>query len=535
MIRNELFRSHRRGAAMLLVLIALMLGTILTSAYLFSRDNSAAIGANVAASTSAKWAASSGLDFATTLLQTEANWRTLHTNGKLLENFALAGGTIDIDLLDLATNAPPTAGTEDVRITVTGIANGVRQAAVANVFVSAMPGAIDLDLSEFAIFATDRIRLADTAKVTRWPKAPLSDLGMRIKYGTRAITAGSVEFSGGSATIDTTVFKRADASSSLISNTASPALTSVTVADPIPMPNSPDSGVSEPFFIPLYPNVSLSSSTTTLNANRRANSLVMTSAVETITGNRTIVSDTSYVLGFNSKMIIDGHVKLVVFGDLALQSSSIELEPGSTLQIWVRNMFIVDDSYIGDIRADAIRDNSGNAAYSHPERVEIYGMALSATNPNWYLTKNSVIKGSIYAPRVLYQISDSSALYGRVAAHRVSLDKTSALFYDHALDRRLGYANSSSSIYQSDGRIKPEIRTLSSLDPSLLASLIALTGGTITTIVGGLGSLLTPPPPPSPIVMPPGATSSPRPNKVTVTVRRMGPSIAAIENAERPD
>ena len=102
--------SHRnRGVAMLLVLISLMMATILTTAYLASRDNSAAIGSNVASAAAARWTANSGLDFGVAILETNATWRTSHVGGRLLSNYAMAGGTFDLDLQDIATGLPPTA------------------------------------------------------------------------------------------------------------------------------------------------------------------------------------------------------------------------------------------------------------------------------------------------------------------------------------------------------------------------------------------------------------------------------------------
>ena len=78
---------------MLLVMISLMTATILTTAYLASRDNSTAIGENVANSTAARWAADTGVELAIAALQTEKDWRTAckDDNGRLLRDFLIDG------------------------------------------------------------------------------------------------------------------------------------------------------------------------------------------------------------------------------------------------------------------------------------------------------------------------------------------------------------------------------------------------------------------------------------------------------------
>ncbi|MCZ6811090.1 MAG: hypothetical protein O7D97_03725, partial [Planctomycetota bacterium] len=104
---------NRRGLAMLLVLVGLMIGTILATAYLASRDNSAAIGENIAAAARARWGAASALELGIAIMQTQTDWRTSHINGKLLDDYSfLAGATIDLDIIDLQTALPPTAESE---------------------------------------------------------------------------------------------------------------------------------------------------------------------------------------------------------------------------------------------------------------------------------------------------------------------------------------------------------------------------------------------------------------------------------------
>jgi len=92
---------------MLLVLISLAMATILAVSYLASRDNSVAIGQNVTASATARWAAVSGIELGVAVLQTPTDWRTAHTEGKLLDDYDLEGAQLDLDVIDMVTRWRP--------------------------------------------------------------------------------------------------------------------------------------------------------------------------------------------------------------------------------------------------------------------------------------------------------------------------------------------------------------------------------------------------------------------------------------------
>ncbi|MCI0676633.1 MAG: hypothetical protein L0Y42_12770, partial [Phycisphaerales bacterium] len=235
---NAQSRIRSRGVAMLLVLVSLMMATILTAAYVASRDNSATIGANVANSATARWVADSGLDVGLTILQTKANWRQEHDGGTLVRDFPVMGGTLNIDVIDVETGIPPDANTENVRLTARGLLDGVEQSASAIAYVP-VDTSVDVDLSEFALFATQGITLTDDALITRWPMAPQTTLGRPISLGTRATNAFSVSVDGNAAVIDGRAFYPITASSSIIAVSNDSTLVAHPIGDLIPTPLPP--------------------------------------------------------------------------------------------------------------------------------------------------------------------------------------------------------------------------------------------------------------------------------------------------------
>jgi hypothetical protein len=473
---------------MLLVLISLMMATVLTTSYLASRDNSAAIGQNAAAAAAARWAAESGVDFAAAILETEKAWRTAHSGGRLVSNFSLAGATLNIDLLDLETNQPPNAATENVRVTITATVDGVTQTAVGEARVPVITSPVaDVDLSEFAVFTSSRLEMRGDSTLARWPKAPLSVLGDRVFLGTRATNASSIALSDNAAAVDTTVYHGPGASALLVAVARGQAPEQITLPDPIPLPNAPAAGVIAPGV--LLADVTQNGGNITVSVNARHNAVdLRNGGTRTLRGNITVVTDDALRIRENAKLIIDGNVKVVVFGDLRLETGSIELKPGAKLTMFVRGKsptsVDIRDGYIGDVRAINTRDATGAASYMDPERLTIYSMA-GAPASDWQIIDNSVIKGSIYAPTLTaLHIEDQSAVYGRIASTTIGMSESATLFYDPSLNERAGFSKLSSPLYDANGRLKAPFASLTSLDTSVVQAAADATGALVKTVTG---------------------------------------------------
>jgi len=482
---NTNFR-RRRGIAMLLVMISLAMATILATSYLASRDNSAVIGANIATATAARWASESGLEAGVAILETESDWRTGHTNGKLVDDYAIGGASVDLDVIDVVTGDPPTEDTEYVQMTATATADGLTQRAVAVAHVpqSGDDGEVDVDLSEFAIFAGDSIELTNDATVMRWPNAPLSSLNRRLAMGTRAEDAFSVSIGDNAATIDTDVFYGPNASNSLVTISNSTTVSEVKLLDNIPLPAAPRPGVTTPDGFATGDFVLVDDGSTTLTSGGRVDNFdIGQRSMLTLQGNTQLVADADFFMRDESKVIVDGNATIVAWDDFYLRrGSAIELTDGSTLTVFVGDYLYLDDAYIGDVRADSTRDNTGNAGYMDPERVQIY--SIDFWNPDssadWQFNNNSVAKGDFYGPSAHLVMENTSAIYGRVAAKTILLKNDAAIFYDHELDSGDGFTDLDGAVYNDDGTMKSDIVSLSDLDDGTLQSLADSLGLDVT-------------------------------------------------------
>lgn len=517
------FRQSRRGAAMLLVIISLMMATILTTAYLSSRDNSGLIGMNASRGASARAAALSGLDMAAAMMQTQTNWRTADVAGMLLNNAPVGGGTVSVRATDELTKLAPTATSEYLSLSSTGMVDGVDETATARVYAPVGGGnTVDVDLSDFAVFAGTRLDMANRGTITRWSKSPLFAIPSRVSVGTCATSAASIVMSDTSGAIDGSVYVPPGSSSSLVVTASGPAVQNMALKDTIPMPAAPNVGLAAAVAIPVPVDAVVNGGTSTIIANARYRILeIKNNGIRTFQGNLRIVTERDLKINSGGKLAINGNVKLAVFGDLIMDLGAIELSPTSTLSLYVRGSGAVTsvnlrDSYIGDARTDKIRDNTGAAKYFNPAQIAIFSMPPIATAANWLIERNTVVKGSMYCPDAAkVTIQDQSALYGRIATKAMAMSGDAAIFYDPRLNSRNGYATTTSPLYNKDGTIVSAYKNLISLDTSSLQAAADLSGKTVRGIT--YGSTDVTPASALPVAPPPadGSGITPRPERIT--------------------
>lgn len=472
---------------MMLVLISLGTATILTTAYITARDNSATIGENVVYAAEARCAATTGLDLGVAVLETDSDWRTAHTGGVLINDYPIGGGTLDVLVEDVETGAPPTASTSRVKITSIATRNGVKQIAsvMAQVEPSADDTGIDVDLSEFVVFVSGSAKFGDAATIARWPKAPASQFGDRINIGTRQTSAGGIEFKSTATTIDTTFYYQTGSSSSLVTNESGVTMKLEGLLDRIPLPDAP----TAPTVAVVTSGDLKSGAATTVAANKMYNTIELTGASGRLNldGNVTLVSSDDIRLSNNSGIVVNGNAVIVVTDELRMEDHSfIELQPGSTLSLYVNGSIAMSDAFIGGLRANRAKfDSSGALEYTNPDRINIL---TPSTGVIANVTKQSVIVANVYGSRLTLNVGDTSAIYGRVAARFLTMTGQSTIFYDHALDSRVGYTNTTSALYENDGHLKTSVNSLTSLSTASLQTL----ADALSSPISGLFGLLNP-------------------------------------------
>lgn len=116
---------HKRGAALLLVMIAVASTTILALSFLASQGPTAAVASNVERKAKARHIAESALKMTIDYVNENGEWRTDKTSGAWMTSVALDGGTFDLYGIDEVDGDLSNDSSEGVTISVVATYQGV--------------------------------------------------------------------------------------------------------------------------------------------------------------------------------------------------------------------------------------------------------------------------------------------------------------------------------------------------------------------------------------------------------------------------
>jgi len=374
---GEWVSRPRRGVALLLAIFALAVVGTTTVAYVTSREGSAMVARNAQVAADSRSLAASALDLTAQILRNpDSNWRTAHTNGRLLSNYSLDGGTVTVDLVDIErrdagmANPVPASSTTEVEVTVTTTRNGSTWTSVADMSIpSVLRG-------QYAIYANRILSVNGSANfIGRWTNAPASAQNLRVNLGCGALSSSTngsqpwlgygVWLQGGcqfesvvdgfdpsdpDTALSTWVYYPYAASNSQVQGDAANLVADRRMdqdesAQLMTTPSAPS--VSSPYTNYTTAQV-LNAQTVTYNQAFRIRATFLPQLFTRnfeVRNNSTVTltSGTYEIWGSwilrDSRIIISGNVRVVVNPNLALtgldwQNSSVELNANSTLEIY---------------------------------------------------------------------------------------------------------------------------------------------------------------------------------------------------------
>ncbi len=481
---------QRKGVAMLLVLISLMTATVLTAAYLASRDNSAVIGENVSHAASARWGAASGVDMARAILQTDSDWRVVHANGALVTDFPLTSSTLNLSVQDIETSAPPGAETTYVQMLATAFTNDLEHDASA-VMIVPVTHVANVDLAEFTAFAMEDIRLSGRSQITRWPHSPLTKLGLPLFIGVKSTSSGSVRFASNTLAIDTTVWMPPGSNSNGISNSSDLEVNALFMHDDIAFPAAPDPPDAD-VWVDVSP-MPLTGGTYRIDVNLRHDALEVIGPVTVNFDGGMIKTEDDLRIRNGGQLRVNGDAVIIVHGELEIDAtSSIELGPSGSLRMFVGGDVNID-GYLGERNGQASGPNSDGLGYANVTRIHLMSIESSDVL-DWRIKGDALVKAVIYAPHASVRLSNNARVCGRLAVGELQLSNNAVIYYDHALDRQTGYTNAYSLIYDDDGRVRSSFGSLESLNDEDLASLASSLSIRIDAVGESHGERQDPPP-----------------------------------------
>ena len=452
---------ERRGIALMLVMVAILVTGTMSIAYFGSTDNSVAIGTNIESAARARAVAESGLEVAIAILETDTQWQTEHIDGVLVSELQIGEGIISISIVDANTELPPTEETSEVEITITSTVNQVTQKTQAFATIIPNEEEYDFDFSEFAIFTTSSIEIDDFASVQLWQSSPLSLQSNPLRIGTLATGPLSIEINSPIQYSPLELHTPSNASSMISSASVDRHNFAGEPTLPAP-PTAPLSGSL----------LSLSSPQTENNASHSGfsdwiqNFAFGNRRNHKTTNNITLIQAGTYDietlhLNVENTIEIQGDVTVNVQEDFSLLGTKIVLADNATLTMHIGGDVNISSSYIGN-------ENQSHQSWMDPSKVQLFGHGIN----DWEIDGITTIKAEIYAPQCEVSFEGISTLCGRIAADEVSMEDASRLLYDPTLDNG-GYADHSSPLYDDNGQLFSEIENMTELNANLINSIIA--------------------------------------------------------------
>ncbi|MFM2164933.1 MAG: hypothetical protein RL325_1370 [Planctomycetota bacterium] len=464
--------APRRGLAVVLALVAVSVATLLGLTIATSSDATVATSENLSKASEVRAAAASGVDLAQALLA-ERTPEQLSESSVLFDGVVLNGASLRAEVRDAETGSRVDGSTTAVEIVVRGQLGDTVQVARA---VGRMPldagSRADLDCSEFALLGTEAVSVGNGSLVGPWSASPLAALSEPVRFGTAAGTGAGVALSPDAAMHGCVELRRGgfatdrEEADELLADKrfAMPAALHVPAA---PLPDRPADVAAVPAL--------LLEGTVAQTLASSGDARVPSRGYTNIRGNVRIDVGGNLFVERGARVLVEDAAVIVVRGNAVLEASAIEVAGGGSLALVVVGDLTLDGAYLGGARSNADEgcDASGAAAYDGgASRTVVFGASARRV----LITDGSVVKGQVYAPESRIDLENRSAVYGRVLGRAVSLHEGVALFYDPALDRRVGWTNPTSGVWASASTPRPEVLEVDRLDDESLLEFALETG-----------------------------------------------------------
>lgn len=479
----------RRGLAMMLVLIALGVATVVTAATLTARSMSPYVAANAQDTAGARWSSESAANYAVAMLQTDLDWESLA--GELAVDLPIAGGTATLTITNVQGDVP-TADDRDLIITARAVVNGIESTSQKLVRITpagSIEDALDPYLGEFAIYSQRTIKVDIGARIEPWGVSPEGNVPGELRMASSAASAADVQI-GSASIVNPVVYF--DESASMTAPDMLPANMSYKMLPltlPLVNPAKPSTAG-----LPVRSATDLSIETgtpTTLDAGRYARVDIDKDAVVLLGDSAGSVYQFDELWVQRGTIILDGHVQAVVTGDFVLDAGALEFKNGSSLQL-----FVAGDT---DIRTKGgwAEGAAGNPDADASMYLSPRNFVICTTMPtsSVRIENGSVLCAEIHAPQGSVQLGTGARLYGRISAANIDIQNGAHLYYDPSLDTRLGFSNMDGVLYDADGEPIEGLEealagysgTMEDFASTVSQSVLDLLGGLLGGLFGGGG------------------------------------------------
>ena len=454
-------RTAPRGAALLLVLIALAVGLLLVATWLDGRRESVPVAQRVSAGAVARHAAATGLDLACATIDADDDWRDTVATGGFAGSFRIDEVDVTYDLTDADDGDSPDDDTVRLRIRceawsdeIPGIIEGVLD-------VSPEETVIDVDFGETAIIARDRVAVRDRATVLPWTGRPGDDAGVLV--------LGTLDGDPEAVSIEHDALVAQSEILSVDTSTAPHAASARgrrVLPDRLPALPTPEPGIQvDPDRPPLrtevrlrrVPETRIDAGDVTIPGNARW----------TVDGDLQIRADRRIQIQRGACVVVQrGTLSLEAAQRLNLREATILVRPGARLELRGGERVLLDGATIGQTAAAtlAIADTGMLPLESDPQAVVVVADDRGAVA----IRGDALLAATIVAPEASVTLEDGAILHGRVVAAEATLRDDAVLFARPDDGRVIGLTSPVGPHRDETGRLTPEVAELDRTDESFL-------------------------------------------------------------------
>ena len=505
---NHLHPGHARGMAVLLALVAVGLALMIGLAVSTTRDSNTSASGGLVLATSTRSASAGALDIADFIVRRHSQsvaGAPAPDAQFVFQPRQVGNFTLSATMRDPTTGGAPTADSVGLALSASAASGAVSQSTTDTVRINwgDNEDRVDIDLSEFALFAstaasaTPTIQVGQDSEISVWRKAPLARLGEPVLIGTRERKPQLVSldprarvlghavvhpgpFAGNSEQFDEQL---ANQEFTLPENLQVPAtawqgvpatITSIPWARFAAEVNRPLADGTLPHVQTASPNGGrlLDNSRVTIAATDVAS---LQPNTQLPVGTWRVIHIASILQLRNARWRFEVPTMLVVTGGMTLVDSEFTVGPNGALTIKTWGRLLLQNS--------RIVPDDGNGTTSHAaDGTADYGafgasrVVVESINGEVTLESRSVLKGQVYSSTQFVRVTSNSAVYGRILGARIELGTAGSVYYDPQLNSGRGWTNPESGLWWRRNELRREVRGVNVLNDAHLATFVERSG-----------------------------------------------------------
>jgi len=418
--------TRRRGIAMLLVMVALVVGMILTAGFMATQSTANGITRNQKSIGQTRMIAECGVDSCVWLIKNNSAWRRTMNPGNWISNMPINGGTLTVNVTDAAGNSSfATDNTQAAIIQSTAACNG--QTITVQAVIAPSGGGTPW---ANGMYLNAGPSLQDSATIDGYNSTlglyPLTRLLTSI-VGTGGTGANGMVLSGTASVYGTLIAAPGNLLNALLGGLLTTSPSTITTA-----PETRTLGTVVP------PNIA---GFTAAGAFSKNTTTVLQPAGGQTFDSFALVKPTS---GGTTKMTANSSAVYLVKGNFSMDvQTAIAVSTGKSVTFYVQGNT--------DIQGTVTLNGTGQFTLYTAGSVNIHNAALINSQStsgqalilglpgttSVLISGTSSVAAGIYAPKAVIGMSGSAVLYGSAVGQSVTMQNTSAIHLDDAIKSRV--------------------------------------------------------------------------------------------------